>query len=159
MIACSLCCVLRDWSVSSMRSTNAPLFFRAQSQLNNAVRAPPMCRYPVGEGAKRTRTSDIGVIQRRSNGVMHLFSDSASHYSSTPLLQKNSACATAGMSISGEIHFGRGSVPINERPNAFDYVEADFRDVLRAQPFEDCAALERDWQCPQFLHREIQTNS
>ena len=39
------------------------------------------------------------------------------------------------MSISGEIHFGRGSVPINERSDAFDYVEADFRDVLRAQPF------------------------
>ena len=55
---------------------------------------------------------------------MHLFSDSASHYSSTPLLQKNSACAAADVAISGEIHFGRGSVPINERPDAFDYVEA-----------------------------------
>src|SRR5437660_11852332 len=90
---------------------------------------------------------------------MHLFSDSASHYSSTPLLQKNSACAAADVAISGEIHFGRGSVPINERPDAFDYVEADLRDVLRAQPFEDCAALERDWQCLQFFHRQIRTNS
>src|SRR5881397_3110067 len=56
MIACSLSCVLRDWSVSSMRSTNTPFCLRAQSQLKSAVRAPPMCRYPVGEGAKRTRT-------------------------------------------------------------------------------------------------------
>ena len=28
---------------------------RAKSQLNSAVRAPPTCRYPVGEGANRTR--------------------------------------------------------------------------------------------------------
>src|SRR3989442_1406124 len=28
MIACSLCCVLRDWSVSSLRSTNPPGCFR-----------------------------------------------------------------------------------------------------------------------------------
>ena len=27
---------------------------RASSQLNSAVRAPPMCRAPVGDGAKRT---------------------------------------------------------------------------------------------------------
>jgi hypothetical protein len=28
---------------------------RANSQLNSAVRAPPTCKYPVGEGANRTR--------------------------------------------------------------------------------------------------------
>jgi hypothetical protein len=32
-----------------------PPILRAQSQLNNAVRAPPMCRYPVGDGANRRR--------------------------------------------------------------------------------------------------------
>src|SRR3954465_4316272 len=35
---------------------NTPFCLRAQSQLKSAVRAPPMCRYPVGEGANRTRT-------------------------------------------------------------------------------------------------------
>ena len=34
---------------------NVPPCLRAQSQLKSAVRAPPMCRYPVGEGANRTR--------------------------------------------------------------------------------------------------------
>ena len=42
-------------SVSSIRSRKAPPCWRAYSQLNSAVRADPMCRYPVGEGAKRTR--------------------------------------------------------------------------------------------------------
>src|SRR5690349_9738954 len=37
----------------------------ANSQLNNAVRAPPTWRYPVGEGAKRTRG---GVIVRDQRG-------------------------------------------------------------------------------------------
>src|SRR5215467_9902005 len=35
----------------------APLWRRAKNQLKSAVRAPPTCRYPVGEGAKRTRTA------------------------------------------------------------------------------------------------------
>src|SRR4051812_14747630 len=48
-------CDERSRSVSSMRSTNTPPDRRANSQLNNAVRAPPTCRYPVGDGAKRTR--------------------------------------------------------------------------------------------------------
>src|SRR5438270_9271633 len=43
-------------SVSSMRSRNLPPWCRANSQLKSAVRAPPMCRNPVGEGAKRTTT-------------------------------------------------------------------------------------------------------
>jgi hypothetical protein len=30
----------------------------AYNQLNNAVRAPPMCRYPVGEGANRVTTGE-----------------------------------------------------------------------------------------------------
>jgi len=33
-----------------------PRSLRANSQLNSAVRAPPTCKYPVGEGANRTRT-------------------------------------------------------------------------------------------------------
>src|SRR5262245_4530186 len=51
----------RSTSVSSMRRTNTPPVRRANSQLNSAVRAPPTCRYPVGEGAKRTR----GAVIRR----------------------------------------------------------------------------------------------
>jgi hypothetical protein len=41
---------------------------RAKSQLNKAVLAPPTCRKPVGEGAKRTRTEELIVesIPKRS---------------------------------------------------------------------------------------------
>jgi hypothetical protein len=38
-----------------------PPRLRAKNQLNSAVRAPPTCKYPVGEGANRTRTSPEGV--------------------------------------------------------------------------------------------------
>src|SRR4051812_37087341 len=38
-----------------MRRTSVPPAWRAASQLYSAVRAPPMCSAPVGEGAKRTR--------------------------------------------------------------------------------------------------------
>src|SRR4051794_18914686 len=48
--------VERSRSVSSIRRTSFPARPRANSQLYSAVRAPPMCRAPVGEGAKRTRT-------------------------------------------------------------------------------------------------------
>ena len=61
------CCdsaVLRATSVSSMRRMKVPFWRRAQSQLNSAVRAPPMCRYPVGEGAKRTRGGGAAMGQR-----------------------------------------------------------------------------------------------
>ena len=52
--------VERSRSVSSMRSRILPPWRRAKSQLNSAVRAPPMCRKPVGDGAKRVTTvSDI----------------------------------------------------------------------------------------------------
>src|SRR5439155_15993447 len=47
--------VERCRSVSSMRSRNLPPTLRANNQLNSAERAAPMCRYPVGDGAKRTR--------------------------------------------------------------------------------------------------------
>ena len=49
----------RSASVSSMRRMNVPPWCRAKSQLNSAVRAPPTCRYPVGEGANRTRGRSI----------------------------------------------------------------------------------------------------
>src|SRR5438132_2555910 len=39
-----------------MRRINCPPCLRANSQLNKAVRTPPMCRKPVGLGAKRVRT-------------------------------------------------------------------------------------------------------
>src|SRR3546814_4319352 len=45
--------VERARSVSSIRSRNRPPWWRANSQLNSAVRAPPIWRKPVGEGAKR----------------------------------------------------------------------------------------------------------
>ncbi len=51
--------VERSRSVSSMRSTIVPASWRASSQLNRAVLAPPMCRAPVGEGAKRTLIASI----------------------------------------------------------------------------------------------------
>ena len=38
---------------------NLPRCWRAHSQLYSAVRTPPMCKYPVGDGANRTRTSDM----------------------------------------------------------------------------------------------------
>jgi hypothetical protein len=52
-IAATASGVERSRSVSSMRSRNVPPVWRAKSQLNRAVRAPPICRNPVGEGAKR----------------------------------------------------------------------------------------------------------
>src|SRR5712692_4752262 len=48
--------VLRLTSVSSMRRMNCPPVWRASKKLYRAVRAPPMWKWPVGEGAKRTRT-------------------------------------------------------------------------------------------------------
>ena len=48
--------VERSRSVSSMRSSIVPPWRRACSQLNRAVRAPPMWRKPVGDGAKRVIT-------------------------------------------------------------------------------------------------------
>ena len=38
-----------------MRRTNVPPCWRAKSQLNSAVRALPTWKYPVGDGANRTR--------------------------------------------------------------------------------------------------------
>src|SRR5882762_5843460 len=54
--------VERALSVSSMRSRNFPPSRRAKSQLKSAVRAPPTWRYPVGEGAKRSRGFGLLVI-------------------------------------------------------------------------------------------------
>src|SRR5215467_6319492 len=56
MIAATASAVDRARSVSSMRSRNLPPWWRAKSQLDSAVRALPICRNPVGEGAKRTTT-------------------------------------------------------------------------------------------------------
>src|SRR5271157_4247179 len=42
-----------------MRKIIVPWWRCANSQLNSAVRAPPTWRYPVGEGAKRRRTSGL----------------------------------------------------------------------------------------------------
>src|SRR5436853_3153141 len=56
--------VERARSVSSMRSRNLPPRPRAYSQLNRAVRAPPICRKPVGEGAKRVTTVSVMSLGR-----------------------------------------------------------------------------------------------
>jgi hypothetical protein len=42
-----------------------PPWWRAYSQLNSAVRAPPMWRKPVGEGAKRVTTVMVPCIAVR----------------------------------------------------------------------------------------------
>ena len=49
----------RASSVSSTRIKNLPPVFFASNQLNSAVRAPPTCNEPVGDGANRTRTGAI----------------------------------------------------------------------------------------------------
>jgi hypothetical protein len=53
--------VLRPASVSSMRRIIVPLWRRAYNQLKMKVRALPMCKKPVGEGAKRTLGMKIPV--------------------------------------------------------------------------------------------------
>src|SRR3954468_24436910 len=65
--------VLRALSVSSMRRRNWPPNFRAYSQLNSAVRAPPTWRYPVGDGAKRRRgLSELFIAESRmTSGSTH----------------------------------------------------------------------------------------
>ncbi len=54
----------RSRSVSSMRSTKAPPWRRANSQLKSAVRAPPTCRKPVGDGANRTRIGSVAIARQ-----------------------------------------------------------------------------------------------
>jgi hypothetical protein len=49
--------------------------------------------------------------------------------------------AAARISISREIHFGDRSVGINERADAFDDIKANFRNIFRAQPFQNRPAL------------------
>src|SRR6185437_8182049 len=49
-------------SVSSIRRMNVPPVFRAKSQLYSAVRKLPICNWPVGEGANRTRTLPLSAI-------------------------------------------------------------------------------------------------
>src|SRR4051794_40533723 len=107
--------VFRARSVSSTRRTKVPPVCFAWSQLNNAVRAPPMWRYPVGDGAKRTRIGEvIGVMEWRSNGVMSLLV----HYSNTPLLQHSRSRlldeqfpgAAASVTIVRQIRLGHAGV-------------------------------------------------
>jgi hypothetical protein len=67
-MARSLSSVLRALSVSSMRSRNVPPVWRAYSQLKRAVRAPPTWRYPVGDGANRTRGGASGSDMGHEKG-------------------------------------------------------------------------------------------
>jgi hypothetical protein len=49
-----------------MRSRNLPPWWRANNQLKSAVRAPPIWRKPVGEGAKRVTTVDELLALKRA---------------------------------------------------------------------------------------------
>src|SRR5262249_16423164 len=60
--------VERDRSVPSMRRMKAPPWWRAKSQLKSAVRAPPTWRWPVGLGAKRTRTASAVIAHSTLSG-------------------------------------------------------------------------------------------
>src|SRR5690625_7019793 len=66
-MACTELSLERSRSVSSMRRTNCPPVARAASQANSAVLAPPICKSPVGEGAKRVLTGgltlDMAILQ------------------------------------------------------------------------------------------------
>src|SRR5450759_2449031 len=55
-MACSNSRRARAASVYSKRRTNVPPVRRATRWLNSAVRAPPRCRGPDGDGEKRTRS-------------------------------------------------------------------------------------------------------
>ncbi len=94
----------RSRSVSSMRSTKTPPSFRAKSQLKRAVLAPPTCRYPVGEGAKRTRSvmesSSLASSWQRS--AARAFRRSARlryHRLHLPSLSRSSSFATWGSAL------------------------------------------------------------
>ncbi|GAA3877585.1 hypothetical protein GCM10022243_47920 [Saccharothrix violaceirubra] len=52
----------RAASVSSMRNTTEPPVCRAYAQLNRAVRMRPTWGVPVGDGEKRTRTSEGAAV-------------------------------------------------------------------------------------------------
>ena len=65
-IACTASGVERSTSVSSIRRMKMPPWWRANAQENSAVRAPPMWRKPVGDGAKRVRTVGSGMDGRGS---------------------------------------------------------------------------------------------
>src|SRR5882724_4368413 len=54
---------LRSRSVSSIRRIMVPAVLRAYSQFTSAVRALPTWSWPVGEGAKRTRTPESGIFE------------------------------------------------------------------------------------------------
>jgi hypothetical protein len=60
---------------------NIPPWWRAKSQLNRAVRTPPMWRAPVGLGAKRTLTGVWVLIYALGSLYMRQFSAVRSHYS------------------------------------------------------------------------------
>src|SRR5579863_1206307 len=60
----------RSRSVSSMRNRKLPPVWRAYSQLKSAARAVPMCIMPVGEGAMRVTTGELGsgIARPSANG-------------------------------------------------------------------------------------------
>lgn len=61
-------CLDRSLSVSSMRNLNSPPKWRARSQQKMAVRPPPICKCPVGLGAKRVMTFFMSLSVLRVSG-------------------------------------------------------------------------------------------
>src|SRR6266545_7475066 len=81
--------VERDRSVSSIRRMKTPPWWRANNQLNRAVLAPPTWRWPVGLGAKRTRTgSGICSYSTASGSVFWCWANLRRH---TSLLARRQA--------------------------------------------------------------------
>ena len=70
-----------------MRKSHVPSCALACSQLPRAVASDPACRGPVGEGAKRPRYCDFGLISLvddicldRANGEHSFLGESDSFY-------------------------------------------------------------------------------
>src|SRR3954469_22408360 len=95
--------VERTLSVSSILSRNLPPWWRANSQLNTAVRAPPICRNPVGEGAKRVTT---GLSLALNRGFLSTYAamqwTSAPNIGEAPLPQRARSYWKTRFSAAGE---------------------------------------------------------
>src|SRR5262245_36288364 len=81
MIALMAAAVERSRSVSSILSSILPPCRRANSQLNKAVRPPPMCRKPVGEGAKRVTIVEVILVRAGAGAYadVHLYHCTRGH--------------------------------------------------------------------------------
>src|SRR5258706_15714813 len=92
----------RARSRSSTRITSAPPAARAASHATSAVRAPPRCKSPVGDGAKRPR------IFRTHDTSIRAFGERFRHVVSQ--FELRGGWALAGAAEAGEDVFGGGAV-------------------------------------------------